>query len=188
MAGNEPKFEDVDILRVFLSLRSEISRAELTKNTGLGEGSVRTILNLLKKRGLIESSKKGHRMTVKGKQLYAKITTQLSFKKNVKLSFTKKTNIALCIRKMSELSPHYSIRDIAVKAGADGAMILQYNNGFFLPECSDHIIRFLEKLFSFRYRDVLIVVWSDSLLSAERGAYKILNYIKPEIIELLTVG
>ena len=50
MVGNTPNFSKYDVLRCFLRLEKEIGRQELAKELSLGEGTIRSILDILKKR------------------------------------------------------------------------------------------------------------------------------------------
>ena len=59
MVGNIPNFTKIDLLRCFVRLNKNIGRKELSKELGLGEGTVRTILNILKSKKLLDSTKKG---------------------------------------------------------------------------------------------------------------------------------
>ena len=60
MTGNKPNFTNIDVLRCFLRLSKNTGRQELSRQLKLGEGTVRTILGLLKSRKLLQSTKKGH--------------------------------------------------------------------------------------------------------------------------------
>ena len=66
MVGNIPNFTKIDILRCFLRLNKNISRQELAIELELGEGTIRTILNILKSDKFLESTKKGHFLSKKG--------------------------------------------------------------------------------------------------------------------------
>jgi len=54
MAGVAPKFSPLDVLRALLLLSDDpLSRADIVDALGLGEGSVRSILDELKDDGLV---------------------------------------------------------------------------------------------------------------------------------------
>ena len=75
MVGNIPNFNDVDILRCFLKIDKDISRIDLVKKLQLGEGTIRTILNILKNNNLITSTQKGHSFNEKGVKILNNIST-----------------------------------------------------------------------------------------------------------------
>lgn len=66
------------------------------------------------------------------------------------------------------------IRDIAVKSGADGAIILIYNGRLQTPQV-DYEVNYseLENLFDFRNNDVLVVSFASKTRNAESGALAI---------------
>ena len=66
MVGNAPNFTKIDILRCFLRINKKIGRKEIARELELGEGTVRTILENLKSKGFLASTKKGHFLSAKG--------------------------------------------------------------------------------------------------------------------------
>ena len=75
---------------------------------------------------------------------------------------------------MRELRDLYKLRDIAVKSGADGAIILKFENRLYAPE-SDYEQDYmeLERCFELQNNDVLVVAFSANSRNAELGAYAI---------------
>ena len=69
MANNPNNYNNLDILRTFIKIKEPISRKDLTKELELGEGTIRTILDILKRKKLISSTRKGHFLTGKGSRL-----------------------------------------------------------------------------------------------------------------------
>jgi len=128
MERTQAKFFKPDVLHVLLSLQKPVSRAGLATSTGLGEGSIRSILNILKIRGLIESSKKGHWATSRGRLMLKKVEGILTISKPSKLGFPKaKERLCFHIKQPISNVPSYVLRDIAVKWGASGALIFHFN-------------------------------------------------------------
>ena len=66
MVGNIPNFTKIDALRCFLRFNKNIGRQDLAKDLELGEGTVRTILEILKAKKLLDSTKRGHFLSKKG--------------------------------------------------------------------------------------------------------------------------
>ncbi len=128
MERTQAKFFKPDVLHVLLRLQRPVSRAELAASTGLGEGSIRSILDILKNKGFVESSKKGHWVSPRGKLLLRKVDGILTISKPSKLEFPKaKERLCFHIRKPVSSVPSYVLRDIAVKWGASGALIFHFN-------------------------------------------------------------
>ena len=72
--GPLPRFAEVHV-RMALDLIAKhglVGRKQLMNELGVGEGSMRTILNQLKKQGLITSSRGGHALTAKGRSALGK--------------------------------------------------------------------------------------------------------------------
>ena len=69
MVGNKPNYEKEDIIRAFLLIdKNPISRLELVTKLLLGEGTIRTILDILKRKELLTSMNKGHLLSLKGEK------------------------------------------------------------------------------------------------------------------------
>ena len=80
MVGNIPNFTKIDVLRCFLRLKKNTGRQELARDIGLGEGTIRTILNILKSKQLLDSTKKGHFLSKKGTDVLNQIFTLYDFR------------------------------------------------------------------------------------------------------------
>jgi len=130
MVGNTPNFSKLDILRCFICLDKKLSRNELAKSLELGEGTIRSILNILKAKELLNSDKKGHSLTKKGSEFLKRIEQQISRFKEIenKKFFPSQKKIGIIIKNIGKLIETYKLRDIAVKNGADGAILLEYHN------------------------------------------------------------
>src|SRR3989344_4529448 len=135
MVGNTPNFTKLDVLRCFLRLNSNISRQELARELELGEGTVRTILNSLKSRKLLDSTKKGHFLTKKGNELLSRIHNYIGTPTNIEAKdiYPNLKKVGVIMRNMPNLGHTYKLRDTAVKNGAEGAVILSYKNRLKLP-------------------------------------------------------
>ena len=69
MAGAKPSFGDSHIIHALFNMRDrKTSRSELINSLGIGEGSVKTILTRLKKKGFVDSSNTGHWLSERGIQ------------------------------------------------------------------------------------------------------------------------
>lgn len=173
MVGNIPNFTKIDVLRCFLRFNENIGRQELAKELGLGEGTIRTILDILKSKKLLDSTKKGHFLSKRGNEILSKIYEVISMPKNVTIQnlYPNLKKIGILIRNMPNLKELYKLRDIAVKNHADGALILNFKDKLYVLE-SDYKqdYRELEKYFDFKNNDALVIAFSNEKRYAENGA------------------
>ena len=176
MVGNIPNFVKIDILRCFLRFQKNIGRQELAKELELGEGTVRTILENLKQKKLLDSTKKGHRLSKKGEETLDEIHKSISAPKEVAMQniYPHSKKIGVLVRNVSRLGELYRLRDIAVKHGADGAVILRFEDRLYAPESDyNQDYKELEKYFDFENNDALIIAFSNAKRQAENGALAI---------------
>lgn len=176
MVGNIPNFTKIDVLRCFLKFNKNLGRQELARELELGEGTVRTILEILKSKKLLDSTKKGHFLNKNGCEILNQIYEFISMPKDITIKNIypdlKKTGIL--IKDVSNLKELYKIRDIAVKNGADGAIILKFDNKLYAPEYNyEQGYEELEKYFDFKNNDVLVIAFSNEKRNAENGAIAI---------------
>ena len=174
--GPLPRFATIHVQMALDQLAKEkrIGRKEIAERLGIGEGSVRTILNHLKKNGLITSSRGGHSLTSKG----ARAMGQPPKFVQVKMGdlAVGKVNVATIVRGASaKVKRGIEQRDEAIKAGADGATVLLFERGKFkfpdsffdVPrETSEVLIKALKP----REGDVVVIGTSSDALRAEVGA------------------
>ncbi len=175
MVGNIPNFTKIDILRCFLRFSKNIGRQELARELGLGEGTIRTIFKILKSRDLLDSTKKGHFLSKKGsealKEIYESISVPKSISsQNVYPDFKK---IGVHVKNAPKLRELYRLRDIAVKNGADGAIILKFDKRLYAPEYEWQDCSEFERHFDFRNNDALVIAFSGEKGNAENGALAI---------------
>lgn len=179
MVGNLPNFTGIDILRCFLRINKGNKtggRQALAKELGLGEGTIRTILNLLKSKKLLESTKKGHFLSKNGTGVLSKIHECISAPESIAMHglYPGLNKIGVLVRNAPNLKKLYRLRDIAVRNGADGAIILKFNGGLYAPESdSGRNYSELEECFDFRKNDALVIAFSGKKKDAENGAIAI---------------
>lgn len=178
MVGNFPNFTKLDVLRCLFRIDGPLSRSALSESLELGEGTIRSILGILKGNKLIVSDKKGHYLSQKGKELLEKINKNIRISKtDLPSIFPRKKMIAFQINHAkNKKSPWkaYELRDTAVKAGADGALILEYDGRLKLYEFHDNGNEYdfeeIENEFSLGKSDLVVVAYADSYKLAEYGA------------------
>jgi hypothetical protein len=136
MAGADPSFTEVHLLRTLYSLHSgTIGRKKLVKFLGVGEGSVRTIIKRLSQEGLITSSKQGHSLTESGRNRVA-LKLKLMRKPEAfdSIDLVKGSqSIIVVYGACDRVGDGVTLRDVALKAGADGAVIIVQKDGLKFP-------------------------------------------------------
>jgi hypothetical protein len=176
-----------DLVHVFVALqrignKGVTSRNALCSGLVLGEGTVKTLVKHLKMQGLIETSNRGIKMTVKGNGVYegllSAIPAEMSLPKcSVALS---RFNYAVLVREFGfAVGLGIEQRDAAIKMGATGATTLLFkDNKFVMPASSNdslkkerEVRRILVEKLNPRDGDVIIIGSADSNeKTAELGA------------------
>ncbi|MFH1820983.1 MAG: DUF4443 domain-containing protein [Methanobacteriota archaeon] len=128
--GPLPRFSKIHIQMALdlISKRTRIGRQEIAEKLKIGEGSVRTILDYLKDRGFITSSRGGHALTEKGKSLLGKPPEFVHV--DVGNLTVGKVNVATIARGAAyKVKRGIEQRDEAIKVGAEGATVLVFKGG-----------------------------------------------------------
>ncbi|MBU1205153.1 MAG: DUF4443 domain-containing protein [Nanoarchaeota archaeon] len=197
MVGNIPGYVKTDIIRAFLLMKENISRNELVTKLALGEGTVRTILDILKDKNLIYSTKRGHSLTEKGSLFFKKIEKSIVVKRLMLEDFYPELEKAVVLLKKADKNIKISFeqRDIAVKQGADGAVILKFDKELYIPDAD---INFKEnykkaydkilKCFDFKKGDILIICFAGSSGNAENGALAVALSMSKELNDLIRIS
>lgn len=178
MVGAEPSFSGVHVVRALLALgEGPVGRKRLVRRLGVGEGSVRTILKKLSSEGLISSSKGGHALSAEGKRKVASILDKIGTPTEVKLPQLKdkRGQTAVVVYKAAGgLSSVVGLRDIALKAGADGALILACEGGrlAYPGDVMGGRVPDVDGI-DFGDGDVVVVGFAETMEKAEDGALSI---------------
>lgn len=178
MVGNLPNYNEMDILRAFIFLEERMSRQDLARKLELGEGTIRTILDILKKKGLIRSTNKGHTFTEKGSRARHRIFGKISMPKEVKLHlYDQYRRVGIVYRAGRKIKMDYTLRDFAVKAGAEGAIILRYEKGrgLSLDYDAGYSFEYLEDKFDFKDNDILIITFAKTAREAENAGLSVIT-------------
>ncbi|MFC1691678.1 DUF4443 domain-containing protein [Nanoarchaeota archaeon] len=197
MPGNLPNYNQKDIVRaLFLIANSPepIARVDLMDGLGLGEGTVRTVLDLLKLKKLIISTNQGHKLTSGGEDIITKITKKLINlnTKKIKLEIEdyKKLKHSIMVLRLNK-QPDYSFkfRDIAIKNNADAAMILYYDGKLCFPDSNykkEHYepFKIIEENFQFEEGDVLIITFAQTQRDAENSGLAVVEGIDGKLLSL----
>ncbi len=180
--GPAPTFSVLHVLRAMETLSEKpIGRGKLAEELGVGEGVVRTIINRLKKAGLISISKAGCQLTAEGRKLFDEYKKSMG--KRAKLEEAKLmpalfNSVIVAKNCGDKVKSGIEQRDAAVRAGAKGATTIIFKNGrFIIPSVSDDLSRdypeIAEKLLALlqpEENDVIVVAGADTSELAEYGA------------------
>ena len=132
-AGAPPKFQEAHVNWVFwkISSKQPFGRKALVDETGLGEGSIRTILAKLDGYGLINSSRSGRSLTLDGEKVKERLDKIIRIADVGTLSITKAPyNVAVKVKGGAEkVNTGMEQRDAAIKAGARGAITITVREG-----------------------------------------------------------
>jgi hypothetical protein len=137
MAGAGPSFTEVHVLRALLMLYAGThGRKSLVQLLGVGEGSVRTIMKRLAADGLLASSRRGHTLTDSGRASaeakLARMSMPKAFDSGGMVGGFQ--SLVVVYGAADRVGAGATLRDAAVKTGADGAVILVYKGGLMFPD------------------------------------------------------
>tara|TARA_B100000315_G_C14593565_1_gene597365 strand:- start:2217 stop:2792 length:576 start_codon:yes stop_codon:yes gene_type:complete len=172
MVGNLSNFMKIDLLRCLLRIENPVSRSHLSKSLELGEGTIRSILDILKGKGFLESNNMGHSLSEKGKSTLKKIKDNIDIEKISKINlFPDKKSIAIHVKSPNKIEKTVILRDEAIKNGAEGALILKYDKKlkFYDMDYKEDFSQ-IETEFDLKKNDIIIVAYADSYKLAEYGA------------------
>ncbi len=139
------EYANIIAILYLLKKYGRLGRYQLSKMLGIGEGVVRKILERLRDEGYLNTIRGGSSLTELGKKLYEDLLRKFNIKKiceiDIKSLIGKEYySVGLCC-KLNEVKV-LSLRDSVVRAGADGALIIIYENGILkLPYVSNDIKR-----------------------------------------------
>lgn len=187
MVGNIANFTKIDLLRCLLEIEKPVSRAFLSSSLELGEGTIRSILDILKSKGYIESNNIGHYLSKKGIKSVEKIKGSITLKKIEGISlFPSKKIVTIQIKNPTKAVNVVALRDEAVKNGAEGALILKYDKKlrFYDSDYKENLSEIENKL-ELRKNDLVIVAYADSYKLAEYGAIAVAISINAHLADII---
>ncbi|VVB66293.1 Uncharacterised protein [Candidatus Gugararchaeum adminiculabundum] len=172
--GPRPSFGQSDIFRLLWNVKKRAGRQRLARALGVGEGSARTMIESLRKKGLVDCAPMGVKLTEKGAKVAGKIDAGIGEEGWVaagKLSYGKK---AYGIRLKKKISKVIGLRDYAIRVGAEGATFLEAKNGkWILPGwgASTYVAE-LEKMGKrFEPNGMLAIIFGKEEKETERAAW-----------------
>ncbi|MEM2111940.1 MAG: DUF4443 domain-containing protein [Candidatus Bathyarchaeia archaeon] len=181
--GPRPSFSVLDVIKVLelIAKTGSVGRGRIAGETGLGEGSTRTLINRLVDAGLIAISKGGCALTEKGRMIWDEITAIMPYK--VELGKNELTlasfNVAVLVKGRGErIKKGLEQRDAAVSAGGKCIITLVFrNNKLILPSISNDLAKDFASTFkqitntmTLEENDVVIICGAENFKDAEYGA------------------
>ncbi len=173
------RFQDHHVYRTMriLSDGRRRGRKRLAEAVGVGEGSMRKILEVLKERDLVEIRQTGVRLTPVGVGYFEDIPLDVHVLGVSDISLGE-FNVAVKIAGSSNrVRSGLEQRDAALKAGADGATTIIMQRGkllvppdFDLDDRSPKVTNELRSIFKVRNGDVIVIGTSIDPVQAENGA------------------
>jgi len=171
--------------------KTVVGRGALAKRLGLGEGSARTVVKILKSGGLIKTSKKGCELTEKGRALFKELQRDITKIHKIEAGrlAVGEYAVAVLVRGAGNRVGHgVEQRDAALLAGAAGATTIIYRDGKLrAPTISedlkkDHpeLARKLLSIFEPKNNDAIVIGSADEETAAERGAEAAAYTLKSE--------
>ena len=159
-----------------------IGRNKLAEKLNVGDGAIRTIVNHLKEADLIQTSKAGCTLTVKGVSVWHKFTD--FFPKRGRIERTELTNTEYNYAFLVKNSGHkiksgIEQRDAAIVAGAKRAVIIVSKGGHLsiesvsdniakdFPEATNQILKVIQP----KDNDVIIIAGAYALHKAKNAAF-----------------
>ena len=175
--GPIPKFEDYHIWKAVMFLDTEVpvGRKKLSSLLRIGEGSTRTIINILHEQGYIQIDRSGILLNHKGKQFKDSVYFDVAPVVTSEVTI----NTCDCAVRIPFASNRITFgceeRDVAIKAGATGATTLVCKNGSLIFPGSDYpvsanIERTLREKMEIGNDDVIIIGTASNPEDAECGA------------------
>lgn len=164
-----------------------MGRRRLAQQLGLTESKTRTMLKHLKNSGYIETGEKTE-LTENGREIFTEIDNLVEKVSEVDLNYLGmgKKAVATLIETDSDFNV-IRLRDEAVRAGAKGLTVLEYQGNFTFPEDEDpngkefeKDIELLEEVFSPEKGDKLLISSGEREENARKGLWRALYHLLQE--------
>lgn len=177
--GPVHRFGDHHVYRALIHLSDgkRRGRKALAESIGVGEGSIRTILEFLREKNFVDIRQTGIQITKNGEVFLKEIPLDMKEMPRTDISLGE-INVAVHVRKAaSAVKTGIEQRDSAIKAGADGATTIIVKGGklvippdFDLDESKPEESDLLKKMFDLEEGDVVIIGTAKNIHDAENGA------------------
>jgi len=208
------KFDDLDVIRVFLaigdatkasgssdnisnvsndrsgSVEGLIKRMDICYRTLVGEGSVKNILKLLSDKALVETEKRGNRLTAAGKDVFEAVRQVLTEARPVSADIFNDgmKAYAAVLKKYDgkKTEDAYAARDHAIRRGCWSAMVLVCRDGKLKIPSADREFDELKDELGVENNDAVLAVSSKAKRRTEKGILAIARYLNEELHSTLS--
>jgi predicted transcriptional regulator len=164
--------------------KDEVGRYRLTKELGLGEATIRTLLRHLRNFDILTKGEKGHKLTERGEEIFNYISSKVVEEGKIITPFRLGDyEYFIHIRgSVQDIGSGVKQRDTALLAGAHGALTLQFvNNSLIFPDSKEKLSkrnpkfdRILMGRLNLIEGDIVTIVGARDHIRARRSAYAIL--------------
>lgn len=166
-----------------ISTGDKIGRKAIVDDTGLGEGSIRTILDKLAKYGLVKSSRGGRTLTEDGRKVSEALGKMIAIEKLGPMDLTKsQRNIGVLVKGgASRITNGMEQRDAAIQVGRKGVTTLIFKGDKLLMPGFDEEVdidkdyhvdsKRIKLVFNPEQGDAIIIGSEDTNQKAEEAAW-----------------
>jgi predicted transcriptional regulator len=181
--GRAPSFTEAHVIRALetIDTRKIVGRMRLSRDLGLGEGTVRTLVKHLKREKLVEISRQGITLSEPGEELFLRLRRHISEGVEIPQSplTTGSRNVAVLVRDKGHVVQYgLEQRDAAIRAGASGATTLVFSqNELSIPGVKEDVLKGASSVCDIlisnlnpQENDVIIIGSADDRRTAEFGA------------------
>lgn len=176
-SGPIPKFTNYHIWKtlMILDIKNSVSRKKLSQKLNIGEGSTRTVLNILKNQEYIQTARNGVTLTKNGSHFKKTIQFDVTYTPIPEITIDAYDCAIRIPFAAKKITYGYEERDVAIKAGASGATTLICKNGeLIFPDSncsvSSAVTKTLKEKFAINNDDVIIIGTANTPEKAECGA------------------
>jgi hypothetical protein len=180
-AGPRPLFTQLDLARAIEVIGTEhVGRNRLSERLGLGEGTIRTLIDRLLNARLIEISRSGCELTRNGQSILNELNARFGARSKVpQSSATVGTrNFGILVKgAANRVKDGIEQRDAAVRAGAGGAVTFVVKHGDLVMPPGEPAVRGqesatdrIQEMFQPEENDVIVIAGADNDRAAEEGA------------------
>jgi len=181
--GRAPSFNEAQVIKALeiISTYGTVGRIRLSKELGLGEGTIRTFLRHASKEEIVDCSRHGIGLSERGKRLFSDLRSRIS--EGIEIPDSPLTvgpfNVAVLVKDMArEVRTGVEQRDTALKAGASGATTLVFSRSkLVMPTSKEDVFKGISSLHNMlvskldpEENDVIIIGCGENRRLAEQGA------------------
>lgn len=172
------RFNDYHVYKVLSTLSDgrRLGRKQLSDRIGVGEGSMRTIIDYLRDENLVDVKQTGIKISKKGQEFIGRLPLQVYTLDTVDMTLGQKS-VAVQVRGMGhKIKSGIEQRDQAIIAGAEGATTVVVKGDRLMVEDFDldkerpDAAGAIRRLFDLADGDVIIIGTSANVQRAEEGA------------------